>query len=63
LLVSNAGVTVNSLHPGMIDSGIWKNVPFPLNLPLNIIIKGFFKVSFVITVIGSTAFKSHRVIF
>jgi hypothetical protein len=34
----------------MIDSGIWKNVPFPLNLPLKILIKGFFKVSFAITV-------------
>ncbi|PSN37382.1 Retinol dehydrogenase 14 [Blattella germanica] len=37
------GVTANCLHPGMIDSGIWRNVPFPLNVPLNCIIKGFFK--------------------
>jgi NAD(P)-dependent dehydrogenase (short-subunit alcohol dehydrogenase family) len=56
LLVSNAGVTVNSLHPGMIDTGIWRNVPFPLNLPLKIIIKGYFKVSFAITVTGSTIY-------
>ncbi|KAJ8964497.1 hypothetical protein NQ314_004784 [Rhamnusium bicolor] len=36
-------VTANCLHPGMIDSGIWRNVPFPLNWPLKLIIKGFFK--------------------
>ncbi|XP_017040210.1 retinol dehydrogenase 14 isoform X1 [Drosophila ficusphila] len=36
-------VTVNFLHPGMIDSGIWRNVPFPLNLPMMAITKGFFK--------------------
>ncbi|KDR17887.1 retinol dehydrogenase 14 [Zootermopsis nevadensis] len=41
--LEGTGVTVNSLHPGMIDSGIWRNVPFPLSLPLKIIIKGFFK--------------------
>lgn len=35
-------VTVNFLHPGMIDSGIWRNVPFPLNLPMKLI-KAFFK--------------------
>lgn len=37
------GVTANCLHPGMIDSGIWRNVPAPLSWFLNIIIKAFFK--------------------
>lgn len=41
--LEGSGVTVNCLHPGMIDSGIWRNVPFPLNIPLRLIIKGFFK--------------------
>ncbi|KAJ9583328.1 hypothetical protein L9F63_022345 [Diploptera punctata] len=41
--LEGSGVTVNCLHPGMIDSGIWRNVPFPLNLPLKLIVKGFFK--------------------
>lgn len=36
-------VTVNCLHPGMIDSGIWRNVPVPLNWPLKLIVKLFFK--------------------
>lgn len=35
-------VTVNSLHPGMIDTGIWRNVPFPLTIPMAVM-KGFFK--------------------
>ncbi|XP_058464613.1 retinol dehydrogenase 14 isoform X4 [Malaya genurostris] len=25
-------VTANCLHPGVVDTGIWRNVPFPLNL-------------------------------
>lgn len=37
------GVTVNCLHPGMIDSGIWRNVPFPLSLLLLPLTKGLFK--------------------
>ncbi|XP_017304137.1 uncharacterized protein LOC103520502 [Diaphorina citri] len=41
--LEGSGVTVNCLHPGMIDSGIWRNVPFPLNLPLQLIVKTFFK--------------------
>nr|XP_014101274.2 retinol dehydrogenase 14 [Bactrocera oleae] len=41
--LEGSGVTVNFLHPGMIDSGIWRNVPFPLNLPMMAITKGFFK--------------------
>lgn len=41
--LEGTNVTANCLHPGMIDSGIWRNVPFPLNLPLKLIVKGFFK--------------------
>ncbi|KAI5693515.1 hypothetical protein M8J75_000498 [Diaphorina citri] len=41
--LEGSGVTVNCLHPGMIDSGIWRNVPFPLNFPLQLIVKTFFK--------------------
>lgn len=41
--LEGTNITANCLHPGMIDSGIWRNVPFPLNLPLKLIIKGFFK--------------------
>ncbi|XP_065091553.1 retinol dehydrogenase 14 isoform X1 [Ochlerotatus camptorhynchus] len=25
-------VTANCLHPGVIDTGIWRNIPFPLNM-------------------------------
>ncbi|CAH0555604.1 unnamed protein product [Brassicogethes aeneus] len=41
--LEGTNVTANCLHPGMIDSGIWRNVPVPLNWPLQLIIKGFFK--------------------
>ncbi|XP_043267590.1 retinol dehydrogenase 14 [Venturia canescens] len=41
--LEGTGVTANCLHPGMIDSGIWRNVPAPLSWCLNLIIKGFFK--------------------
>ncbi|BES96503.1 Dehydrogenase [Nesidiocoris tenuis] len=41
--LEGTGITANCLHPGMIDSGIWRNVPFPLNLPLQAIVKLFFK--------------------
>lgn len=41
--LEGTGVTANCLHPGMIDSGIWRNVPVPLNWFMAIIIKGFFK--------------------
>lgn len=41
--LEGTNVTCNSLHPGMIDTGIWRNVPFPLNLPMKLITKGFFK--------------------
>ncbi|XP_038112520.1 retinol dehydrogenase 14 isoform X1 [Culex quinquefasciatus] len=26
-------ITVNALHPGVVDTGIWRNVPFPLSIP------------------------------
>lgn len=41
--LEGTGVTANCLHPGMIDTGIWRNVPFPLNYPMMAITKGFFK--------------------
>lgn len=41
--LEDTGVTANCLHPGMIDSGIWRNVPVPLNWFMALIIKGFFK--------------------
>ncbi|EFN82737.1 retinol dehydrogenase 14 isoform X2 [Harpegnathos saltator] len=41
--LEGTGVTANCLHPGMIDSGIWRNVPAPLSWFLTLIIKAFFK--------------------
>ncbi|XP_013188071.2 retinol dehydrogenase 14 [Amyelois transitella] len=41
--LEGTGVTANCLHPGLIDTGIWRNVPAPLNWGLSLIIKGFFK--------------------
>jgi len=41
--LEGSGVTANCLHPGMIDSGIWRSVPAPLSWGLNFIIKAFFK--------------------
>lgn len=41
--LEGTGVTANCLHPGMIDTGIWRNVPFPLNYPMKMITRGFFK--------------------
>lgn len=41
--LEGTGVTANFLHPGMIDTGIWRNVPFPLNYPMQLITRGFFK--------------------
>ncbi|XP_045474406.1 retinol dehydrogenase 12-like isoform X1 [Harmonia axyridis] len=37
------GVTANCLHPGLIDSGIWRNVAPPLSWGLRLIIWAFFK--------------------
>ncbi|EZA54384.1 hypothetical protein DMN91_002157 [Ooceraea biroi] len=41
--LEGTGVSANCLHPGMIDSGIWRNVPAPFSWFLHLIIKGFFK--------------------
>ncbi|XP_011502919.1 PREDICTED: retinol dehydrogenase 14 [Ceratosolen solmsi marchali] len=41
--LEGTGVTANCLHPGMIDSGIWRNVPAPLSWGLQVIVKSFFK--------------------
>ena len=41
--LEGSDVTVNCLHPGIIDTGIWRNVPFPMTLPMGLINKMFFK--------------------
>lgn len=41
--LEGSGVTANCLHPGMIDSGIWRNVPAPLSWFMYLITKTFFK--------------------
>lgn len=41
--LEGTGVTVNCLHPGLIDTGIWKSVPAPLSWGLTLINKCFFK--------------------
>ncbi|KAL0277630.1 UNVERIFIED_CONTAM: hypothetical protein PYX00_004855 [Menopon gallinae] len=41
--LEGSGVTANCLHPGMIDTGIWRNVPCPLNICLYPVLKGIFK--------------------
>lgn len=41
--LEGTGVTANCLHPGLIDTGIWRNVPAPLSWGLYLVIKGFFK--------------------
>lgn len=35
--LEGTGVTANSLHPGIVDTGIWDTVPFPLNLPFKLV--------------------------
>ena len=30
--LKGTGITANSLHPGVIRTGIWRNIPFPLSL-------------------------------
>lgn len=40
--LKGSGITVNWLHPGMIDSGIWRHVPFPLSVGMAFM-KSFFK--------------------
>lgn len=41
--LEGTNVTANCLHPGLVDTGIWRNVPLPLKLPLGIANKLFFK--------------------
>ncbi|XP_031349793.1 retinol dehydrogenase 12-like [Photinus pyralis] len=41
--LEGTNITVNCLHPGMVDSGIWRNVPAPLSWPLIAVVKCFFK--------------------
>ncbi|XP_013174630.1 PREDICTED: retinol dehydrogenase 11-like [Papilio xuthus] len=41
--LEGTGVTVNCLHPGLIDTGIWNSIPRPLSWFWNLVIKGFFK--------------------
>ncbi|KAK2575834.1 hypothetical protein KPH14_007209 [Odynerus spinipes] len=41
--LEGTGVTANCLHPGMIDSEIWRNVHAPFSWPLKLIVKLFFK--------------------
>lgn len=41
--LEGTNVIVNCLHPGMIDSGIWRNVPAPLSWPIKLVVKCFFK--------------------
>ena len=41
--LEGSNVTVNCLHPGLIDTGIWRNVPFPMTIPMGLLCKFFFK--------------------
>lgn len=41
--LEGTGVTANCLHPGLIDTGIWRNVPAPLSWGLAFINACFFK--------------------
>lgn len=41
--LEGTGVTANCLHPGLIDTGIWRSVPAPLSWGLYVINKAFFK--------------------
>lgn len=41
--LEGSGITANCLHPGLIDSGIWRSVPRPFSWGLAIINKFFFK--------------------
>lgn len=41
--LEGTGVTANCLHPGVVDTGIWRSVPAPLSWPLALINKLFFK--------------------
>lgn len=41
--LEGTGVTANCLHPGLIDTNIWRSVPAPLSWGLALINKFFFK--------------------
>ncbi|KAH0956353.1 hypothetical protein HN011_009172 [Eciton burchellii] len=41
--LEGTGVSANCLHPGMVDTGIWRNIPIPLSWFLQLIMKSFFK--------------------
>lgn len=41
--LEGSNVTVNCLHPGIIDTGIWRNVPFPLSILIAFLCKFVFK--------------------
>ncbi|XP_017883231.1 retinol dehydrogenase 14 [Ceratina calcarata] len=41
--LEGTGVSANCLHPGLINTGIWKNVPPPASWVLNIILNTFCK--------------------
>lgn len=41
--LEGSGVTANCLHPGIMNTGIWKNVPPPLSWVLNFMLKTFCK--------------------
>ncbi|XP_063705733.1 retinol dehydrogenase 14 isoform X2 [Culicoides brevitarsis] len=41
--LEGTGVTANCLHPGLVDTGIWRNVPFPLSVGLKLVNYCFFK--------------------
>lgn len=39
--LKDTNITVNCLHPGTIDTGIWRNMPFPLDIPFKLIRRCF----------------------
>nr|XP_031832210.1 retinol dehydrogenase 14 isoform X2 [Nomia melanderi] len=41
--LQDSGVTVNCLHPGLMNTGIWKNVPPPMSWILNFMLNTFSK--------------------
>lgn len=41
--LEGTGVTANCLHPGLINTGIWKKVPAPFSYALQFILNTFFK--------------------
>ncbi|KAF5292429.1 hypothetical protein FQA39_LY13976 [Lamprigera yunnana] len=43
--LEGTNVTANCLHPGMVDTGIWRNIPAPIIWPIMIVVKIFFKSS------------------